>query len=73
MKTYRLYIFLELLKITPAPNNGTLGTLNHILRSPNPLPTPHTTVSQSCHNGTTSATDICFCSASAMVNDFYSL
>ena len=48
-----------------------MGTLNHILRSPNPLPTSHTTVSPSCHNGNTSATDKCFCPT--MVNDCYSL
>eukprot|EP00058_Branchiostoma_floridae_P024120 XP_002609610.1 hypothetical protein BRAFLDRAFT_125026 [Branchiostoma floridae] len=31
-------MFSDLLGVTPAPNNGTRGSLNHLLRQPRPIP-----------------------------------
>ncbi|XP_078612809.1 venom phosphodiesterase 2-like isoform X2 [Branchiostoma floridae x Branchiostoma japonicum] len=31
-------MFSDLLGVTPAPNNGTTGSLNHLLRQPRPIP-----------------------------------
>ena len=32
----------EILEVEPAPNNGTMGSLHHLLNHPKPLPPPAT-------------------------------
>lgn len=48
------WVFLALLKIKPAPNNGTLGSLNKLL-----LPNAKSTPSTSQSDGTVFRQDIC--------------
>ncbi|XP_076096525.1 uncharacterized protein LOC143067274 isoform X4 [Mytilus galloprovincialis] len=56
-------LMCELLKISPAPNNGTMGSLNHLLRRPPAIPTTNRTMSPVCsHNKEDSIPDRnCYC------------
>ena len=36
------YLLTEILGVEPAPNNGTMGSLHHLMNHPKPLPPPPT-------------------------------
>lgn len=64
----QFFSFTDLLKLKPAPNNGTHGSLNHLLKNPFYTPSPAKEQSSplSCPFGPVPSPDVSGCSCSSV-------
>ncbi|XP_026561284.1 ectonucleotide pyrophosphatase/phosphodiesterase family member 3 isoform X1 [Pseudonaja textilis] len=63
-------LMCDLLKLKPAPNNGTHGSLNHLLKNPfhNPSPAKEQSSPLLCHFGLVPSPDVSGCNCSSITD-----
>lgn len=59
--TFWWHLLSEIIGITPAPNNGTVGTLHHILSNPSNI--PHVSPVKQTSRNITDPVPVCGCTS----------